>query len=167
MGYGVRQALPGDLDIVVELRFALLVEHSANPIYSRLRPDARERARGVYGTQLGSDREIMFLAHELAAGPAVGVLRCVESLGSPLFYPERYGYVSSAYVRPAHRRRGVLRLMLASAEQWCVERGLTEIRLHNASENRDAAAAWATLGFGAVEELRLRLLHEDSGVPGG
>ena len=36
-------------------------------------------------------------------------LRCMLAAGSPLLLPERYGYVSSAYVRPAARRRGVRR----------------------------------------------------------
>ena len=40
----VRPATLGNLDVVVELRVALLREHSENAIYGRLRPDAPRRA---------------------------------------------------------------------------------------------------------------------------
>ncbi|MGE5728623.1 MAG: hypothetical protein ACM34L_08490, partial [Gemmatimonas sp.] len=43
-GLTVREATMADLAIVVELRLALLREHSENPIYRRLRPDAPARA---------------------------------------------------------------------------------------------------------------------------
>jgi ribosomal protein S18 acetylase RimI-like enzyme len=102
----VRPATPADLAHVVALRMALLREHGGNPIYARLRPDAPERARRIFATQLSSPNERIFLAE--ADGAVVGIIRCVESTGSPLLDPPRYGYISSAYVRPVARRRGAL-----------------------------------------------------------
>src|SRR6476659_5206313 len=61
----------------------------------------------------------------------VAIIRCVESIGSPLLEPARYAYVSSAYVRPDVRRRGVLRSLLTEVERWCRPRGLEQMRLHN------------------------------------
>jgi len=62
------------------------------------------------------------------------------------------------YVVPRARRRGVLRALLAAAIEWCEARGLTELRLHNASDNAVANAAWDALGFRVVEHLRVRRL---------
>jgi GNAT superfamily N-acetyltransferase len=156
----VREATPRDLDAVIALRLALLREHPDHPIYGRLRADVGERARGLFATQLRSTMEVIFLGE--LEGDVVGVLRCVESAGSPLLDPARYAYVSSTYVRPEARRRGVLRALVAAAERWSRARGLDQMRLHNVAGSTSAEAAWASLGFAVVEQVRVRDLG-----PGG
>jgi ribosomal protein S18 acetylase RimI-like enzyme len=152
----VRPATADDLAIVVELRLALVAEHADDIIYGRTRRDMRARARQLYLAQLRSVREITFLAER--DGSVVGILRCVDSAGHPLLHPDRYGYVSSVYVRPAARRHGVLRALMEAAERWCRGRGLGEMRLHNAADNPLSNATWDSLGFRIAEHLRVRLL---------
>lgn len=151
----VRSATFTDLPIIVELRLALLRENGDHPVYGRLRADARERAYEVFGAQLRSPHEVMFLAE--SGGEVIGILRCVETFNSPLLSPDRYCYVSSVYVRPRVRRSGVLKALLQRAESWCAERGLPEMRLHNVPAGA-ASAAWAAEGFSVVEEVRHKLL---------
>ena len=149
----VRVAKPDDLDVVADLRVALVREHRDNPLYSSLRPDAPLLARRHFAAQLRSSDEVILLAeHE---GRAVGILRCVQVAGVPLVFPALHGYISSVYVVPEARRRGVLRELFAAALAWCRSRGLTEIRLHNAVENEAANAAWESLGFETAEYLRV------------
>ena len=150
----IRRAQASDLKEVVRLRIALLREHADNPVYGRLREDAAERALEVFGAQLRLEDQITFLAER--GSTAIGIMRCVDTLGSPLLYPPRYGYISSVYVVPAERRHGVLRALFAAAEEWCLARGLTELRLHNAPENPLSSSAWTALGFEVVEHLRAR-----------
>lgn len=157
----VREATPRDLDAVVELRMALLLEHPDHPIYGRLRSDVVERARGLFGAQLRSATEVIFLAEH--DGAPIGVLRCVESVGSPLLEPARYAYVSSTYVRPEFRRHGVLRALLRAADRWARARGLDQMRLHNVAGSADAEGAWSALGFCVVEQVRVRHLARDRG----
>jgi GNAT superfamily N-acetyltransferase len=152
----VRQARPDDLPTVVALRLSLLREHSEHPIYSRLRPDAAPRARELFAAQLDSPGEVIFLAER--AGQVVGILRCVESAGSPLLHPARYGYVSSVFVTPGQRRTGVLRALLDRAVAWCEERGLGEMRLHSVAGDAVSESAWDALGFEVVEYVRLKKL---------
>ena len=152
----IRAATIDDLDAVVELRLQLIRESTPNAIYSRVRHDAKERARKLYGSQLQSDRERVFLAER--GDEIVGIIRCVESAGSPLLYPERYCYIGSAYVKPSMRRRGVLRRLLHEAERWCADRGLDEMRLHTVAESDVSNRTWAALGFGVAEHVRLRRL---------
>lgn len=159
-GVRIRQATPRDLAAVVALRLALLREHPDHPVYGRLRRDVADRARELFASQLRSPNEVIFLAEQ--AGEAIGVLRCVESVGSPLMEPAHYAYVSSVYVRPAVRRRGVLRALLGAAEQWARARGLRQMRLHNVAGSANAEAAWSALGFGVVEQVRLRDLSTES-----
>jgi GNAT superfamily N-acetyltransferase len=149
----VRAATMADLSAVVELRLALLREHSQNPIYRRLRPDAPASAMRLFAAQLQSSNEVLFLAER--EGVPIGVLRCIASAGLPLLFPARHGYISSVYVVPAARRHGVLRALFSAAIDWCRERGLREARLHNAVENEVANAVWDALGFRVVEHLRV------------
>ena len=150
----LRRATVDDLPVVLELRFSLLREHADNPLYGRLRRDARERAERLYAAQLAAAGELTLLAEW--RGTVVGILRCMVGQGSPLMHPERYGYIASVYVRPPYRRRGVLRALLAAAERWSAQQGLTELRLHNAVDSTLANASWEALGFEAVEVLRIR-----------
>jgi GNAT superfamily N-acetyltransferase len=152
----VRPAQLDDLPVVVELRFALLREYHEHPLNANLRPDAMARASELYRNQLASPYETILLAER--GDRVVGILRCVDTPSSPLMLPERYCYLSSAYVRPGERHRGVLRALLDAAEDWCEARGLTEMRLHNAAASSLAAQAWGALGFEIVEHVRRRAL---------
>jgi ribosomal protein S18 acetylase RimI-like enzyme len=153
----IRRATQADLPRIVALRMALLREHAHNKIYSRLRSDADARAAKLFAAQLQSPNEVIFLAE--MGSECVGILRCIHSAGSPLLDPSQYGYVSSVYVVPKAREQGVLRALLACADDWCRERGLDEMRLHNAADNPLANAAWEALGFEVVEHLRVRSLE--------
>ncbi len=152
----VRTARLDDLDQIVALRMALLREYVDHPLYTDLREDAPARARELYYTQLTAPDETIFLAER--SSHAIGLLRCVDAPGSPLLLPERYCYISSVYVLPAERRRGVLRKLVTAAELWCAERGLGEMRLHNSATSSTAAAVWSAFGFDIVEEVRRRVL---------
>ena len=154
----IRRAAAEDLDTIIALRIALLREYGEHPIYGRLRPDAEQRARPIFAAQLDSQSEVMFLAED--GKSAVGVIRCVESVSSPLLIPDRYCYVSSVYVRPEYRRRGVLRELFQRARAWCGQRGLTEMRLHNVGTSEASAAAWDRLGFKIVEQVRVLRLDD-------
>jgi len=151
----VRAATAADLDTIAALRLALLREYGSHAVYGRLHPDAEARAPQLCAQQLASPSDAFFLAE--VDGAVAGLLRCTESHASPLLELERFAYVSSVYVRPDCRRRGVLRALMARADGWCVERGLSEMRLHNVPGGT-AAAVWAGLGFGVVEEVRTRVL---------
>lgn len=154
----IRTATQSDLADVVTLRLALLREYRSNPLYRRLRRDARERAERLFATQLASRHEVIFLAHQ--GGAAVGILRCLHATGSPLLLPAEYGYISSVYVVPELRRTGVLRQLFDEAVRWCRARGIRELRLHNAADNPTANATWDALGFEVVEVLRLRAIDD-------
>lgn len=150
----MRPATVDDLEAIVALRLALLREYDDHPFYARLQPNVEARARELYRAQLAAPREVMFLA-ERGARP-IGMLRCVETSSSPVLLPEKYCYVSSAFVVPAERHHGVLHALVAAAERWSEERGITEMRLHNSSRSAAARQAWDALGFEVVEEVRRR-----------
>lgn len=158
-GVTVRRAEAADLATIVSLRVALLREYDDHPFYADLHPDVVDRAFDLYQSQIFAPDERLFIA-EIDDRP-VGILRAVDSRGSPLVGPERYCYVSSVYVVPPARRQGVMRALVGAAEAWCDERGLGEMRLHNVSTSRVAVAAWSALGFEVVEQVRRRVVRAD------
>jgi GNAT superfamily N-acetyltransferase len=152
----VRQATLADLDIVVDMRLDLLREYADHPVYGRLRDDANARAHEMYRAQLVAHDQAIFLADRNTR--TIGILRCIDALGSPLLEPVRYCYVSSVYVTPRSRREGVLHALFDAATSWARARGLTEMRLHNAVTDPGTVAAWDALGFAVVEQVRIRAL---------
>ena len=158
-GISVRPARLDDLSAIVELRLALLREYSDHPLYGNLQPDAERRAHDLYRAQLTSAHDTILLAE--IGHRVVGVMRCVDTPSSPLFFPERYCYVSSVYVRPTERRKGVLRALLAAADAWCEVHGIDEMRLHNSATAAVAEQAWSALGFEVVEHVRRRPLRRE------
>ncbi|HUR91953.1 MAG TPA: GNAT family N-acetyltransferase [Gemmatimonadaceae bacterium] len=161
MAITVRAASLPDLDTVVALRLALLREHQSNALFERLHPEADARAREVYAAHLASTEQTILLAER--DGAAIGILRCVHAISSPLLLPEAYGYMSSAYVVPGERRAGILSALFDEGVRWCRSRGLAEIRLYVSVDDDVARSAWSSLGFAPVEELRiLRLAPEGS-----
>lgn len=155
----VRAATAADLEVVVALRLALLREEGQSPLFARPRPDVATLARDLSAQQLASPTEVTLLAWD--ASEPVGLLRCSVSRATRLVRPLRYGFLTSAYVVPAYRQRGVLRAMLDTAEGWCRERGLREVRLHCTVENRVGQAAWDRLGYREAEIVRRRVLARD------
>jgi GNAT superfamily N-acetyltransferase len=150
----LRRATVDDLGAVVALRLALLREYATHPVYGRLHPDVEARARPLFEQQIKAPDEAIFLAER--GGEIVGIVRCADAKGSPLLVPEKYCYITSVFVRPAHRRHGVLARLMEQAENWARARGLTELRLHNSTLSEPARSAWDQLGFEVNEEVRLK-----------
>ena len=153
----VRRATMGDLSTVLALRLALLREYDDHPVYGRLRNDVEVRARPLFEQQILAADQAIFLAD--VDGVTVGIVRCADTRGSPLLVPDRYCYVTSVYVQPDHRRRGVLSALIGRVEDWAHGRGLTEMRLHNSTRNEMARSAWDQLGFEVNEEVRLKQIR--------
>jgi ribosomal protein S18 acetylase RimI-like enzyme len=150
----VRRATVNDLATVVALRLALLREYANHPVYGRLHPEVEARARPLFEQQLKATDQAIFLAER--EGEVVGIARCADVKGSPLLVPDRYCYITSVFVRPEHRRHGVLGTLMGHAEDWARTRGLAEMRLHNSTVSKEARTAWDQLGFEVNEEVRLK-----------
>lgn len=138
------------------LRLDLLREERRNPLFANAHPRAASRAHLLSATQLRDARQLVLLA--LSGPAAIGVLRCVVTPGSVLARPSRYAMVTTVYVHPVWRRRGVLRALLRTADRWARSRGLTEMRLTCALTNTTGLAAWQALGFVPAELLYRRIV---------
>jgi GNAT superfamily N-acetyltransferase len=62
----------------------------------------------------------------------------------------RWGYVANVWVDPPHRRRGVARLLMTTALDWCRGQGLVRVVL-NPSEQ--SLPLYRSLGFRSADDL--------------
>jgi GNAT superfamily N-acetyltransferase len=62
----------------------------------------------------------------------------------PRYMGDRLAFVYNVYTEPAHRRRGLARLIMETIQAWCGEHGVTSIAL-NAS--RDGQPLYQALGY--------------------
>jgi len=61
--------------------------------------------------------------------------------------PATFAWVHDIFVRPAYRRRGIARALMAAAEDFVRSRGARELRLGVIDRNADARAMYGDLGF--------------------
>jgi GNAT superfamily N-acetyltransferase len=61
--------------------------------------------------------------------------------------PATFAWVHDVFVRPAFRRQGVARALMAAAEAFVRSRGALELRLGVLDRNSDARALYRGLGF--------------------
>ncbi len=150
----VRPADRHDLDDIVRMRMALLAEEGRSPLFADPHPRAAARALRITEAQLRDDDQVFLLA--VSQSHAVGMVRCTLTSGNPVVSDHLRGFLSAAYVSPAFRRLGVLRMLVDAAEEWCAERGTRDLRLHCTIENMEGNIAWDALGFKVVEVVRRR-----------
>lgn len=142
----IRRAGPRDFDTVLELRRALRREERPDeePIDAQLRAMTRR--------QLDSAGQVILLAD--VGDRTVGILRC--ALQAPTELVVRTAMLTTAYVEPAWRRRGIMARLVDAAESWCASHGVYDLRLRNAHDNAAANGAWEALGFRIVQVVRQR-----------
>jgi len=153
-GFVVRRATARDVAAIVALRLDLLHEEALNPLFADPHPDATRRALRLTRRQLASPTQVFFIAKR--GQGAVGLLRCRVVRRTPLVAGTRQAMVTTAYVLPSERRRGVLRALLDAADRWCRRRHLSGMRLQCALTNDTGRRAWEALGFKPAELLYLR-----------
>ncbi len=146
---GIRIAGRRDLDAIVSMRRALRHEERAAAGLGAPEDGAElvENTR----SQLTARGQAFFLAS--GGGSAVGVLRCALMRGDA----PRYALLTTAYVLPGWRQRGVLRELVDAAASWCAERGVTDLRLRVYTANTSADRAWEALGFTVMQVIRRRV----------
>jgi ribosomal protein S18 acetylase RimI-like enzyme len=63
------------------------------------------------------------------------------------FSEQRAVELSSVYVRPSHRRRGLGRTLTAEVARFARQRGVDRVTLRTFAQNEEAVEAWRRIGF--------------------
>lgn len=91
----------------------------------------------------------VFVATLPSADAAVGFARVVDvqTPGTSVLLPRRFGLVDELVVMPEHRRAGVARALLAEVEGWARLRGLGALEVTVWAFNQAAHEVYAKDGF--------------------
>ena len=155
----VRAATADDVTAIAAMRLALLQEEAENPFFANPHPDSARRTLRLTQSELETQGQVFLLA--LRGREAVGMLRCRAVQRTPLVAEARQAVVTTAYVVPSERRKGVLRALIAAADQWCQSNDLPAMRLQCSLTNDVGQKAWESLGFQPAEVVYLRDVPRD------
>jgi GNAT superfamily N-acetyltransferase len=93
-----------------------------------------------------------YVALATVAGQVAGCLMATLEDAPPIYVLARRGFLSDVWVEEAWRRMGVTRALVAAAETWFRERGVSRIELSVAMANAPGRATWQRLGYHPTTE---------------
>jgi ribosomal protein S18 acetylase RimI-like enzyme len=107
-----------------------------------------------------TDPEMDWIVAE-RGGEIVGFLsvHMLHAADRPVLVPRHFVEVESLAVRADHQRAGVGRTLMAAAERWAAERGLSEIELSVWEFNQSALAFYEELGYVTERRKMRRVLN--------
>jgi GNAT superfamily N-acetyltransferase len=137
----VRVATLADADVLVRHRIGMFTDMGAP-----MNVPALESAFGAWLREMmpaGTYRAWLAetAAGEVAGGGGITVLPWPPG---PQYPGDRLAFVYNVYTEPAHRRRGLARLIMDAIHAWCRDAGITSMAL-NAS--RDGQPLYRSLGY--------------------
>lgn len=129
--YRVRAATIADMDAIVRHRIGMFtdmgVEMDAPVIARAFRPWLEEAIpSGLYRAWL-----VETAAAEVVAGGGITVLPWPPG---PRYAGDQLAFVYNVYTEPAHRRRGLGRMVMDAIHTWCRAAGISSLAL-NASDS--------------------------------
>lgn len=148
----VRIAKPADLAVLLNFEQAIV---------SAERPfDVTLRGAGVHYydiSRLMVDDQVRFLVAQSGGEiVACGFARIDES--KPYLTHHRHAYLGLMYTREGHRGRGINSLIIEALKEWCISRGIYEMRLDVYAGNAPAVRAYEKAGFEKnLVEMRMAL----------
>ena len=138
--YLVRTATLADADVLVRHRIDMFTDMGIPLDAAVLATSFREWLTQMM--PVGTYRAwLIESAGEVVAGGGVTVLPWPPG---PRYMGDRLAFVYNVYTEPAHRRRGLARLVMDAIHTWCREAGITSVAL-NASH--DGLPMYEKMGY--------------------
>lgn len=139
--YRVRPATLADASVLVRHRIAMFTDMGVP-----LDADALDRAFRAWLAEMvpaGTYRAWLAEAAdgEVAGGGGITILPWPPG---PQYAGDRLAFVYNVYTEPAHRRRGLARLIMDTIHAWCRDEGISSLAL-NAS--RDGKPLYESMGY--------------------
>lgn len=152
----IRRAVADDLDAIAPLWIAITEHHRAIDGLFELRSDADAEIRALLVGQLRSSDVETFLWE----GPSGIAGFCTVRIdhAPPILAEVVRGEITDLGVRPAERRRGIGRALVAAADDWLRSRGVKRVEVRVASQNSEGQGFWRALGFGDLMDVLHRRL---------
>ncbi len=139
-----------------------IVQGQVEIVWTRLGPDGqREVGKQTVGERV--DRQVERIRRDEGFPTAAFVARTVDGTRAGFVWVARTHHdftgqleatLLGQYVAAAHRHQGLGSLLMARAEEWARQQGLTRISVSVGAHNTLAQNTYKTLGF-RVESLRM------------
>jgi GNAT superfamily N-acetyltransferase len=141
--YHIRAATLEDSDVLVRHRIGMFTDMGVP-----LDAPALDRAFRAWLAELmpAGTYRAWLVEDDAGATVAGGGITILPWPPGPRSMGTRLAFVYNVYTEPAHRRRGLARLIMETIHAWCGAHGVTSIAL-NAS--RDGQPLYQALGYGA------------------
>jgi len=141
MPYRVREATLGDADVLVRHRIGMFTDMGLTLDVAALDAAfrvwlAEKMPQGVYRAWLVEDAD-----GTVACGGGISILPWPPG---PSYMSDKIAVVYNVYTEPAHRRRGLARLIMKTIHAWAADHGIASIAL-NAS--RDGQPLYESMGY--------------------
>jgi len=137
----IRQALPDDLEILLEFEQGMIeTERPFDPTIKR-GPTNYYNIRDFIASP-----DVELVVAEIS-GRLVGCGYARFEKAKPYYDHTRYSYLGFMYVVPDQRGRGINKRILEALFDWSRDRGVNEIRLEVFTKNMAAIRAYEKAGF--------------------
>jgi GNAT superfamily N-acetyltransferase len=141
VAYAIRPATLDDADALVRHRLDMFADMNVPldaPTLAREFRDwlAAMMPAGTYHAWVVEDEE-----HAIVGGGGITILPWPPG---PRYMGTHLAFVYNVYTEPAHRRRGLARLIMETIHAWCRDRGIASMAL-NAS--RDGRPLYDSMGY--------------------
>jgi GNAT superfamily N-acetyltransferase len=152
-GYILRPATLADAEVIAHHRASMFLdmgdisEDEANTLCAVSIPWFQESiaTRQYYGW-------LVLCGEEVVAGGGLQIREVGPIPGC--FRSGRWGHIGNIYAQPAHRRRGLARLVLHAICEWSRTSGLDQLTLNASDEGRPL---YASFGFESTNDMKLVL----------
>jgi ribosomal protein S18 acetylase RimI-like enzyme len=152
----IREAVPSDLEGLVELWIELMDYHRERDPFFRRSVDGHTRFRDFVVTKMEAEEAILLVAEQ--HGTLVGFSMAMVRDYPPVFETIRHGFIQDAVVTERARRQGVGRRLYEETLAWLREQGVSRIELEVATSNPVSQAFWYAMGFrDSIKRLALDL----------
>jgi GNAT superfamily N-acetyltransferase len=140
----VRRASPDDLDLLLAFEQSMI--EAERPFDETIRSGDDVRYYDLEGLIGSSEAEVLVaeLGSEII-GSGYARLEAAE----PYLDHDRHSYLGFMYVVPAHRGKGVNRMIIDALEAWSLSQGVTEMQLEVYVDNAAARKAYEKSGYNA------------------
>jgi GNAT superfamily N-acetyltransferase len=139
--YQVRPATLADVEVLVHQRIAMFTEMGVPLDANELRDSFRAWLTTM--VPAGTYRAWLVEATDGAVAGGGG-MTIIPWPPGPRYAGDRLGFVYNVYTEPAHRRRGLARLIMATIHDWCRGEGIGSIALNT---SRDGRPLYESLGY--------------------
>jgi len=125
--YQIRRATLADADALVHHRIAMFTDMGV--------PLDAEALGGAFRAWLGrvmpaATYHAWVVEHRTDGIVGGGGMTVIPWPPGPRYLGDRLGFVYNVYTEPAHRGRGLARLVMAAIHEWCRAEGITSLALN-------------------------------------